>query len=75
MIAGVMAGAFVLACVVWGATWIVQLGAILLHACLVVLIAVGRVILTLLGAIAWGVWFLINHRAALEGLRRARSEP
>lgn len=72
MIAAVLSGAFVVACLIWFGTYIVQAGAVVVAFAVRLLWLVGGALFTVCAALVWCLWWLVNRRAAMASLRRAQ---
>lgn len=65
---------FGIACLIWVLTWVVQGSAGATVVLWRLLLMVAGVLFTLMAALGWGLWWIIDRRAALASLEQARKD-
>ena len=77
MTGAVLTGVFIIACLIWGGTWLIQIGAalivLLFRAVVVIVTFLAHAVVVLVGSAGWSIWWLFNRKAAMASLRKARA--
>lgn len=72
MIAWVLGGVFVFACLIWAGSWVIQIGVALAVILFRVAVMLGQAIGLLIAGLCWCVWWCINREAAMASLKKAQ---
>ncbi len=76
MTGAVLTAVFVIACLIWGGTWLIQIGAalivLLFRSVVIAVTFLWQVVVMLVGSAGWSIWWLFNRKAAMASLKKAQ---